>query len=259
MGMQKRKKGLWIVIIVAAIVIIAFSIKHYKKYREKSLQQIRISIKMEHFLEDIESPESREYIEEELEKEKEKISMYPELFTEDEIICWWLKRFMLKNLKYRDEYEEKMRAVNTHRLLDPVRIQEDMTLEESRDILRKAKNIVVTEIDKNIVFIQDGISGIDALGISNQAKVSMKADYSETRGRIILFLQNKKQLDLQSLSRIEDIVNLLEEKNGNWEIRGGAIVFNSREDARKYNALLSAIEEISKEQHALAISYVENL
>ena len=158
----------------------------------------------------------------------------------------------------RQEYEKDMAAIGWDKLLDPLRLQKDANLSESRTMVRRMHESVArqrAQIDPRLARLRSIIE---------------RSDLSESDRREMLsgfdggLADRKKQanaqwgLEAEALVQFEELVDHLAAKRRAWTIQDAKIVFANQAELDKFRGFLKNIEQISAKQEALRKAAAEH-
>lgn len=161
------------------------------------------------------------------------------------------KTFMNNIVSQRNDYLLELDAIGWNTILAPERLSKDKQLAESRVMLSKGKAIVEKYKIKTYVLLETTRKDIEQLKVSKDAQDNMLRSYDKGMRIAKPDIEAIWRLEEKAFSYFESIINLLHEKEGQWAVRGGRLLFANEADMNKVNSYLSALEKTVKEQQAI--------
>lgn len=162
-----------------------------------------------------------------------------------------IKTIMNRMLAQRRDYELELEAIGWSAVLEAHRLRKDVTLTESKTMLRQARDIVSRYRDRTDDVFREIRAEIDRSGLSPSTKRSMLAGFDKTAAHGKAQTKEVWSLEEQALGRFENIVNLLAANRRSWQVEGGQILFNRQSDLDLFNTYLSQINELVERQQAI--------
>lgn len=162
-----------------------------------------------------------------------------------------VKTIVNRSLAQRREYELELEAIGWSRILDGERIRKDMSLAESRTILRQARDIVSKYRGQTDELFAQVRHDIETAGLKPEAQRAAIAGFDKNAGQGKAQAAELWSLEEETLSQVENIFTLLAAKRNSWHVQQNQIVFNDQSDLDLFNSYLSRINQIMAQQQAL--------
>jgi hypothetical protein len=167
-----------------------------------------------------------------------------------------MKEFINRIDSQQRDYVLELEAIGWTSVLDVQRIEKDVTLAESKTIVKRAKAIVDKYEQETADLLQNTRASVNSLDMPESPKEEMLASYDRSMGKASQQMSEQWKLERQVVLEVEKIFVLLAASKS-WVIKGGSIVFNNEELAR-YNAHIENIQQMAQQQQqAQKESYAE--
>jgi hypothetical protein len=158
--------------------------------------------------------------------------------------------YMNVGAEIQNDYQRELETAGWSTILDPTRLHNDKTFVQSRRILGNAKKAMQRCAARGSA-MQTMRSKIISLNIDSNLKEKMLQSYDRSvktwqpkRDRIVV-------LEEGIVGEVENMINFLEAKSDSWTVIKGEMVFQSDQDADKYNAFLGNIQRYATEQERI--------
>lgn len=157
----------------------------------------------------------------------------------------FMKTFMNKIASQRNDYLLELDAVGWTKILEPERVRQDNGLIESKFIIQRAKNIVAKYKISMHTILNNARKDINTLNVSEEHRASVLRGFDNSMAKTGGSLDTLWDLEAETISEFENIITLLSERNGEWAIKDGQILFKSPEDLNTFNSYLAAIKDLA--------------
>lgn len=150
-------------------------------------------------------------------------------------------------VKLRSDYLRELRSLGGNPMIDPDRLRNEKGFEERRAILEKAKGVVERYRAKHVSLLQEIRARARALALGlkvdpgSQAKMLLALDEGTKIMRPKLDMM--WELEAKCIGEYEKILDLLDARWESWSAVNGRLVFQDKQDAEKYNALVTRIQQ----------------
>ncbi len=124
------------------------------------------------------------------------------------------------------------------RILDPERLKEDKRLIESKEMIRKAREIVNKYRGQTYMLAENlrkDIDSLDLIGVE-QSKSRIEAVWN---------------LEAGIISECESIIALLSARKNAWVVSDGHLLFYNNADLDRYNAYWESMQNLVQQQEAI--------
>jgi hypothetical protein len=158
-----------------------------------------------------------------------------------------------------NQYDTDLASIGWEGILDPKRIAADKTFEQSKSMLKAARE-ASKQKRARVYSLLDGIAnGISSLNIGESTKRAMTQGLAKGIAESKRVLEALLTLDERILTGIENIINLLSARKGSWAIYGEQIRFRNDTDLNKMNSLVESLAQIENEQQELEAKLTDSL
>jgi phage FluMu protein gp41 len=169
----------------------------------------------------------------------------------------FVKNFLNQMASQRNEYSLELNAIGWEKILDPERLKEDRTLAESKLMTNKARVIVNKYRDKTYAIIDDIPHEISSLNISEITKKEMLSGFNKGMEKSRRHIDVIWDLEGKVISEFENIFALLSRKGKVWTISNGQILFYKNNDLNRFNAYVSSIQDMVRQQQVIQKQSIE--
>ena len=160
----------------------------------------------------------------------------------------YAKNVMDQMVSQRNSYINEISGIGWNSILDASRIEKDVSLAESKTLIRNARALVKKYSEKTQVLLNDSKENIHSLNVSESVKKSMIIGFEEGMDIAAADIEETWELEKQAINEFASIIDLLAATTNDWIIQGGQILFLDEADLTKFNNHILAIQEIVKKQ-----------
>ena len=163
----------------------------------------------------------------------------------------FIKNLLNRMAALRNDYLAELDAIGWGRILDPERIKNDGSLEESKAIIRKGKAVVEKYRNLTHAAIDEARNDVAKLKLDDAARGQLLAGFEKGAANARTRIDAIWGLEADTVAEFENIFVLLEARRNAWAIRDGKIMFASAADLKQFNGYLARIDDLTKKQEAL--------
>lgn len=160
----------------------------------------------------------------------------------------YAKEVMDQMVSQRNSYVNEVSGIGWNSILDARRIEKDVSLVESKTLIRKARALVKKYSEKTQVLLNDAKDNIHSLNVSESVKKSMIIGFEEGMDIAAADIEETWELENQAVNEFAGIIDLLAATTDDWIVQGGQILFLSEANLSKFNNHIVVIQEIVQKQ-----------
>jgi hypothetical protein len=168
-----------------------------------------------------------------------------------------VKTMLNRMLAQRRAYEQELDGAGWSKVLDPARIDQDKYLDETRTILRQAREVMKKYEDKTDELFVQMRADVEKADINAEMKESMVAGFNKSEAKSKSNAMVIWKLEGQALDQVSNAVTLLGNARAHWQIEGGQFAFQRQADLDQYNAYMAKLQEIAAKQEAIQNSAMQ--
>lgn len=162
-----------------------------------------------------------------------------------------VKTMLNRMLAQRRAYDQELEATGWSKVLDPVRVQADKGMDESRTIVRQARETMKKyETMTDQLFVQMR-ADVEKADLDDDMKQSMLIGFNKSEARSKGNAMALWKLEGQALDQVEQAVKLLGAARGHWQVEGGQFAFQRQGDLDQFNAHMTKLQEIGAQQEKI--------
>ena len=136
-------------------------------------------------------------------------------------------------------------------ILDANRLKNDKALTESRNILRKTKEVMQRYRAKQSSWLESERLRISGFNVAPKLKHEMFQAFDKSVKEAQPKIDREWDLEEKIVSEVENIIDLLKEKADSWTVVEGKILFQAGQDVEKYNAFMRNIQRYATEEEQI--------
>ena len=160
----------------------------------------------------------------------------------------FLKTFMNTVASQRADYLHDMDAIGWGKILDPERLKADTTLNESKMIIKDARQIVAKYRAKTALLLDKFSEDVRNLNVSESAKESVLSGFEKGMSKSGSQIDAVWNYESQEVDEAEQIIMLLSRARGKWTVQNRHILFENEGDLQEFNRHVKSISEIAQKK-----------
>jgi len=151
-------------------------------------------------------------------------------------------------ISLQNEYLAALDKAGVDKLLLPQRVADDVGFRDSYAILAKARRTVQDFRGRIDELLLDYPKKFEGSAMSPDTKKSMRTGFQQGLEKSIPLLQETWDIEVASVDRMGDLIELLESKRRFWTPENGQFIFQSDGDLQRFNAIMEQINAGVKRQ-----------
>jgi hypothetical protein len=160
----------------------------------------------------------------------------------------FLRQLMAQMVAQRNEYFSELDTIGWNQVLDGTRIKRDANLQQSRQIMSRARGLV-DKYEARSKGLLDGVpAAIRLLDVSESTKRDMTQGFERTAAASRSQLVELWSLERQALAVIEGVLLMLDSSRARWAMEGGNFVFAEQRTLDVFNQKMASIQAITQKQ-----------
>jgi hypothetical protein len=163
----------------------------------------------------------------------------------------YMKSVMNQGNSYRNDYFLELEAIGWLKILDSDRLKNDITLMESKFIIKNTRNIIEKYKSITDTLLSKARDDIKNINVSESQKRQLEKGYDKGLIKAKADADATWSLELAIHGEFEKIINLLSARKGSWVIENGQILFKNESDLNFFNSCIASIQDLKAQQEAI--------